>query len=86
MFIVRTEVNGDDPGGVTRHGAQQRGVADVVQFNVTIVRPRQQFGTVRAEAQGPDGHGVTLQRVDQLPAHQVEHVDDPVDGPRGQVD
>ena len=41
MFIVRTEVYWDDPGGVTWHGPQQCGVADVVQFNVTVIRLRQ---------------------------------------------
>ena len=37
VFIVRTEVNGDDPGGVARHGAQWCGIADVIQLHVSII-------------------------------------------------
>ena len=32
------KVNGEDPGGVTGHGAQQRVVGDVKQLYVSIIR------------------------------------------------
>ena len=58
-------------------------MTDVVQLEVTIIRTGEELGAVWAEAEGPDGHGVRLQGVDQLLGAEVEHVDDPVDGARG---
>ena len=60
-------------------------MADVVQLDVAVVGAGEQLGAVRAEAEGADGHGVTLQRVHQLAARQVEHVDDAVYRPGGEV-
>ena len=78
-------MNGDDPGGVTRHGAQWSGVADVIQLHVSIIRPSQQFARVWTEAEGSDGHGVTLQSVEQLLAGEIKHVDDAIDCSSGQI-
>ena len=60
-------------------------MADVVQLDVAVVGAGEQLGAVRAEAERADGHGVPLQRVHQLAARQLEHVDDAVYGPGREV-
>ena len=58
---------------------------DLVDLHVAVVRGRQEALRVWRKHQRPDGHGVALQLVHELGRLGIEHIDDPVDSPAGDV-
>ena len=61
------------------------GNLSLVDLHVAVVRGRQEALRVGREHQRPDRHGVALQLVHELGRLGVEHIDDPVDSPAGDV-
>ena len=61
------------------------GDSHVVDLHVSVVGAGEELLRVRGEGEGADGHGVALERLDDLAGGHLEDVDDAVDGAGGDV-